>query len=74
MQVYANRSDIPGGSTLGSIATAKVSVPSVDIGLAQLAMHASVETAGAEDLDALVRAMTVYYGKTLQRTGDLIAF
>ena len=74
VQVYANRSDIPGGSTLGSIATAKVSVPSVDIGLAQLAMHASVETAGAEDLDALVRAMTVYYGKTLQRTGDLIAF
>ena len=74
VQVYANRSDIPGGSTLGSIATAKVSVPSVDIGLAQLAMHASVETAGAEDLDALVRAMTVYYGKTLRRSGDLIAF
>ena len=74
VQVYANRSDIPGGSTLGSIATAKVSVPSVDIGLAQLAMHASVETAGAEDLDGLVRAMTVYYGKTLRRNGDLIAF
>ena len=74
VQVYANRSDLPGGSTLGSIATTKVSVPSVDIGLAQLAMHSCVETAGAADLDALVRAMTVYYGKTLRRTGETLTF
>lgn len=74
VQVYANRSDLPGGSTLGSIATTKVSVPSVDIGLAQLAMHSCVETAGAEDLGALVRAMTVYYGKTLRRTGETLTF
>ena len=74
VQVYANRSDLPGGSTLGSIATTKVSVPSVDIGLAQLAMHSCVETAGAEDLGALVRAMTVYYGKTLRRAGETLTF
>ena len=65
---------MPGGSTLGSIATTKVSVPSVDIGLAQLAMHSCVETAGAEDLDALVKAMTSYYGKTLKRDGEQITF
>ena len=74
VQVYANRSDMPGGSTLGSIATTKVSVPSVDIGLAQLAMHSCVETTGAEDLDALVKAMTCYYGKTLTRSGEQITF
>jgi len=74
VQGYANRSDMPGGSTLGSIATTKVSVPSVDIGLAQLAMHSCVETAGAEDLDALVKAMTCYYGKTLKRDGEQITF
>ena len=74
VQVYANRSDLPGGSTLGSIATTKVSVPSVDIGLAQLAMHSCVETAGAEDLGALVRAMTLYYGKTLRRAGETLTF
>ena len=72
VQVYANRSDLPGGSTLGSIATAKVSVPSVDIGLAQLAMHSCVETAGAADMDALVRAMTVYYGKTLRAQDETL--
>lgn len=74
VQVYANRSDLPGGSTLGSIATTKVSVPSVDIGLAQLAMHSCVETAGANDLEAMVQAMREYYGLTLQCTKDGILF
>lgn len=48
-QTYCNRSDVAGGSTLGNISTAHVSVPSVDIGFAQLAMHSAVETAGARD-------------------------
>jgi aspartyl aminopeptidase len=34
-----------------------VSVESVDIGLAQLAMHSLYETAGTKDLPLLVRAM-----------------
>ena len=66
VQFYANRSDLRGGSTLGSIATTKVSVPSVDVGLPQLAMHACYETAACSDLDALIRAMRVYYGKTIR--------
>lgn len=49
-QTFLNRSDMPGGSTLGNISTAHVSVPSVDIGFAQLAMHSAVETAGKDDL------------------------
>lgn len=49
-QTYCNRSDIAGGSTLGNIATSHVSVPSADIGFAQLAMHSAVETAGKEDV------------------------
>lgn len=43
-QTFANRSDMMGGSTLGNISTAHVSLSSVDIGLPQLAMHSAVET------------------------------
>ena len=60
-QKYANRSDIAGGSTLGNISTAHVSVDTVDIGLAQLAMHSAYETAGAKDVDYLVKALEVFF-------------
>ena len=65
-QSYRNRADIPGGSTLGRISLAHVSVPTVDIGLAQLAMHSCYETAAVSDAADLVRAMTAYYGTTLE--------
>ena len=61
VQVYANRSDMPGGSTLGSISDTRVAVPTVDIGLAQLAMHSSVETAGTKDIRMLVKAARSFY-------------
>ena len=57
VQHFANRSDLAGGSTLGHISAAHVSVESVGIGLAQLAMHSLYETAGTKDLPLLVRAM-----------------
>ena len=66
VQRYSNRADLPGGSTLGNISTAHFSVPSVDIGLAQLAMHAAYEVSGAADTEALVRAMTYYFGRSLR--------
>ncbi len=48
-QTYVNHSDVAGGSTLGNILNAQVSPYTVDIGLAQLAMHSPCETAGARD-------------------------
>lgn len=60
-QTYANRSDIPGGSTLGNISTAHVSVSSVDIGLPQLAMHSAVETAGVKDTKYAMEALKVFF-------------
>ena len=53
----ANRSDLPGGSTLGSIAGTLVPVSTVDIGLAQLAMHSAWETMGSQDCGYLAAAM-----------------
>ena len=42
-QNFANRADVPGGSTLGNISSAHVSIPAADIGLAQLAMHSALK-------------------------------
>ncbi|MCM1388286.1 MAG: M18 family aminopeptidase [Bacillus sp. (in: Bacteria)] len=60
-QTYANRSDIAGGSTLGNISTTQVAVSTVDIGLAQLAMHSALETAGAKDIDYLIKTLRTFY-------------
>ena len=59
-----------GGSTLGNISGEHVSIPSVDIGLAQLAMHSSYETAGARDVEHMVRGLTVFYRTELRANGD----
>lgn len=60
-QVFHNHSDSLGGSTLGNLSNAQVSLNMVDIGLPQLAMHSCYETAGAKDTEYLVRAMTEFY-------------
>ena len=69
-QQYANRSDMPGGSTLGSIATTLTPMLSVDIGMAQLAMHSAYETAGANDIDHLINASTAFYNTKLTVIAD----
>jgi aspartyl aminopeptidase len=61
VQYFANRSDMAGGSTLGNIANTHVSLNTVDIGLPQLAMHSSYETAGVKDLAYMVDALRAFY-------------
>ena len=70
VQAYYNRADLPGGSTLGCISLAQVTVLSADIGLAQLAMHSCWETAGAEDILYLEDAMMAFYSSALEQSGD----
>ena len=72
VQVYANRSDLPGGSTLGSIASTLVPVEMADIGLAQLAMHSCYETAGVEDLFDLVNICRELFSSSVKKSGDRI--
>lgn len=62
-QSYCNRSDIAGGSTLGNVSAGQVSIPTVDIGLGQLAMHSAVETAGSMDVEYLIRALETFYAQ-----------
>ena len=61
VQFFANRSDEAGGSTLGNIAMAQVSMNSVDIGLPQLAMHSTYETAGIKDTYYMIQVMTEFF-------------
>ncbi len=68
VQTYYNRADMPGGSTLGHISLTHVSVPTADIGLAQLAMHSCCESAAVADAISLEEAMAVYYGCALEVT------
>ncbi len=70
VQCYANRSDMPGGSTLGSISNTLVPLMTVDIGMAQLAMHSAYETAGSRDTEHLVAAMKAFYSCRLTASGD----
>ena len=67
-QYYANRADMGGGSTLGNIANTQVSLNTVDVGLAQLAMHSSFETAGNKDTEYLVRALSEFYSSSIEAT------
>ena len=65
VQAFANRSDMPGGSTLGSISNTKFSAITVDIGIPQLAMHSAVETAGTKDVESLVNILRELYSSEL---------
>ena len=69
-QVFFNRSDMVGGSTLGNISNSQVAVNTVDIGLPQLAMHSCYETAGAKDTLYLAEAARVLYSSSVCGDGD----
>ena len=73
-QEFTNRSDMAGGSTLGNLSNAHVSLNTVDIGLPQLAMHSAFETAGVRDTGYLVRALRLFYSASLQREGNRLSW
>lgn len=58
---YFNRSDGTSGSTLGSIASSLVPVPTVDVGIPILAMHSARELMGTGDMEALTNLLRAYY-------------
>ena len=70
VQLFANRSDLRGGSTLGSISNTKVPIRSVDVGMAQLSMHSAYETAGTADTAYLVSAMKQFFESNVQSGSD----
>lgn len=69
-QTFSNRSDMSGGSTLGNLSNAQVSLHAVDVGCAQLAMHSSYETAGARDVQPAIDALAAFYAANLLIDGS----
>lgn len=69
VQTFVNHSDVPGGSTLGNISGTQVALHTVDIGLAQLAMHSPYETAGVKDTDTLIAAGKVFFESSVCECG-----
>jgi aspartyl aminopeptidase len=60
-QKYVNRSDVPGGSTLGALAARYLPVKGVDVGVPLLAMHSARELMGRLDEQALKDLIQVFY-------------
>ncbi len=70
VQTFYNRSDVRSGSTLGAISMRAVSIPSVDLGVAQLAMHSASETAAWSDIKELEKALEAFYRAEIEFTGN----
>ncbi|KLO46484.1 aminopeptidase 2 [Mycobacterium nebraskense] len=60
LQRYEHRADLPCGSTIGPLASARTGIPTVDVGAAQLAMHSARELMGAHDVAAYSAAMQAF--------------
>lgn len=57
---FSNRSDIKGGSTLGSISSCFLTMPAVDAGVPILAMHSARELMGVKDQWALAEMTRLF--------------
>ncbi|OBI96472.1 M18 family aminopeptidase [Mycobacterium sp. 1465703.0] len=60
LQRYEHRADLPCGSTIGPLTSARTGIPTVDVGAAQLAMHSARELMGAHDVSAYAAAMHAF--------------
>lgn len=60
LQRYEHRADLPCGSTIGPMTSARTGIPTVDVGAAQLAMHSAREVMGADDVAAYSAALAAF--------------
>ena len=61
-QRYSHRSDLPCGSTIGPIASAKLGIRSVDVGCTMWAMHSIRESAGVKDHESMIKVLRRFFG------------
>ena len=63
VQTFVSRNDLGCGSTIGPIAAARLGVPTLDVGIPQLAMHSCREITGADDPLRLSRVLLEFFNK-----------
>lgn len=69
-QYFTNKTGKRGGGTLGNKSSSQVSILSVDIGLAQWAMHSPIETAGSKDVKRMIDTCKYFYKSHLKINSD----
>lgn len=62
-QLFVNRSDKSGGSTIGPISSSQLPIKSVDIGTPLLGMHSIREMGSVKDHDFVYQAFKVFYSR-----------
>jgi aspartyl aminopeptidase len=60
LQHYEHRADLPCGSTIGPMTSARTGIPTVDVGAPQLAMHSARELMGAHDVATYAAALQAF--------------
>ncbi len=60
LQRYEHRADLPCGSTIGPMTSARTGIPTVDVGAPQLAMHSARELMGAHDVASYAAALQAF--------------
>ena len=73
LQSFSTRADMLSGSTLGSVATTRVPISTVDLGIPQLAMHSSTETCAVKDVEYALELLCAFYSSKIARNGSEIS-
>lgn len=60
-QTYTHRNDLPCGSTIGPAVSARLGMPTLDVGVAMLGMHSIRETCAFQDLAAYQKFMHIFF-------------
>ncbi len=69
IQSYVNRSDVPGGSTIGPVISSKLNIPVIDLGIAIFGMHSIMETGSVEDIRSIRKLFKKFYELKGEKNG-----